>query len=183
LSYTPATCMLPLDPILGVWQYRPVIYTLTTPIIVYFVFSYFLPRTSILVLYKDTRTYICYSLLKFLRICIVLWYVLMSSFTLTSYEWCGDLWNILATLFPFDDIDIRCTLSIPLVNILLMPLNHVCCFRYPLFWNLPIDGSTTLTCHLGSCHPLALTLKMRLTNVMLLFSLLLLMIMMNHVVK
>lgn len=136
--------------------YRSVIYTLTTPIIVYFVLCYFLPRTSILVLYEDTRTYMCYFLLK-LRMCVVLLHVLMNSFTLTSYEWCGHLWNIFATLFPFDDIDIRCTLSIPLVNILLMALNHVCSFRYPLFWNLPIDGSTTLTCHLGSCHPLALT--------------------------
>lgn len=85
--------------------------------IVYFVFSYFLPRTSILVLYQDTRTYMCYSFLKSLHMCVVLLYVLMSSFTLTFNEWCGDLWNIFATLlyFLFDDIDIRCTLSIPLV--------------------------------------------------------------------
>ena len=81
--------------------YRSVIYTMTTPIIAYFVFSYFLPRTSILVLYEDTRTYMCYSLLKSLHMCVVLLHVLMNSFTLTSYERCGDLWNIFTTLLYF----------------------------------------------------------------------------------
>nr|GEV47436.1 hypothetical protein [Tanacetum cinerariifolium] len=44
---------------------------------------------------------------------------------------------------------------------------------------LLVDRSTTLTCHLGSCRLLALTFGMRLTNVSLFFSLLL-MILKNH---